>query len=210
MASNGFCTATGFVDTVSLLQGGYYTLMVDPQAATIGSQTIVLNDVPPDVTGSITPGGSPVTITTTTPGQNAVLTFSGTAGQRVSLQLSGTTFTGCIAVNNAIKKPDGTTLISSDLCAPSGFLDTAELPVTGTYSILIDPVGTTVGSETLLLNDVPADATASITPGGSPVTLSTTVAGQNGQATFSGSVNQRVSLNVTGVSITGVPTTGSQ
>jgi YD repeat-containing protein len=203
LASNGFCTPTGFVDTVTLLQGGYYTLMVDPQAATIGSQTIVLNDVPPDVTGSITPGGSPVTITTTTPGQNAVLTFSGTAGQRVSLQLSGSTFTGCIAVNNTIRKPDGTTLISSDLCAASGFLDTAELPVTGTYSILINPVGTTVGSETLLLNAVPADATASITPGGSPVTLTTTVAGQNGQATFSGSVNQRISLNVTGVSITG-------
>ncbi len=202
LASNGFCTATGFVDTVTLPVGGYYTLMVDPQGVTTGSQTVVLNDVPPDVTGSITPGGSPVTITTTIPGQNAALTFSGTAGQRVSLLISGSTFPGCIAVNNSIKKPDGTNLTSSNLCSPSEFLDTVTLPVTGTYSIFIDPVGAVVGSETLLLYDVPADATASITPG-TPVTLTTTVAGQNGLATFSGTANQRVSVDVTGVSITG-------
>ncbi len=203
LASANFCTATGFIDTVTLPVGGYYTLLVDPQGATTGSQTVVLHNVPPDVTGSITPGGSPVTVTTTTPGQNAVLTFSGTAGQRVSLVISGSTFSGCIAVTNTIKKPDGTNLISSNLCSPSEFIDTVTLPVTGTYSILINPVGTAVGSETLLLYDVPADATASITPGGAPVTLTTTVPGQNGVATFSGTANQRVSLNVTGVSITG-------
>lgn len=203
LASNGFCTTSGFVDTVTLTAGGYYTLLVDPQGTTTGSQTVVLNDVPPDVTGSINAGGSPVTITTTIPGQNAVLTFSGTAGQRVSLQLSDSTFTGCYAVNNAIRKPDGTTLTSSGLCGTSGFLDTVTLPVNGTYSILIDPVDATVGSQTLLLNDVPADATSSITPGGSPVTLTTTVAGQNGQATFTGTANQRISLNISGVSITG-------
>ncbi len=82
-------------------------------------------------------------------------------------------------------------------------METVTLPVTGTYSILINPVETAVGSETLLLYDVPADAMASITPGGAPVTLTTTVPGQNGIATFSGTANQRVSINVTGVSITG-------
>ncbi len=203
LASINLCTVAGFIDTVTLPVGGYYTLLVDPQGATTGSQTLVLNNVPPDVTGSITPGGSPVTVTTTTPGQNAVLTFNGSAGQRVSLLISGSTFPGCIAVNNAIKKPDGTNLTSSNLCSPSEFMDTVTLPVTGTYSIFIDPVGAAVGSETLLLYDVPADATASITPGGAPVTLTTTVPGQNGVATFSGTANQRVSINVTGVSITG-------
>ena len=203
LASNGFCSATGFVDTVVLPVAGYYTVFVDPNGETTGSQTVVLNDVPPDVTGSITPGGSPVTITTTTPGQNAVLTFSGTAGQRVSLKISGSTFTGCFAVFNTIRKPDGTTLTSAGLCSASAFFDTVALPVTGSYSILIDPAGAGVGSETLLLYDVPADVTASITPGGAPVTLTTTVAGQNGQATFNGTANQRVSLNVTGVSLTG-------
>lgn len=203
LASANFCTATGFIDTVTLAGGGYYTLLVDPQGATTGSQTVVLHNVPADVTGSITPGGSPVSITTTVPGQNAVLTFSGTAGQRVSLLISGSTFPGCIAVTNTIKKPDGTNLISSNLCSPSDFMETVTLPVTGTYSILVNPVGTAVGSETLLLYDVPADATASMTPGGAPVTLTTTVPGQNGVATFSGTANQRVSINVTGVSITG-------
>jgi YD repeat-containing protein len=203
LTSIGLCGATGFLDTVALPVTGTYTILIDPQETTFGTETLLLNDVPADVTASITPGGAAVTITTPTPGQNAVLTFNGTAGQRVSLQLSNSTFTGCYAVYNTIKKPDGTTLTSIALCGATGFLDTAALPVTGTYTILIDPQGTTFGSETLLLNDVPADVTASITPGGAAVTLTTTTPGQNGQATFAATANQRVTLNITGVTLTG-------
>ena len=203
LVSGGLCNATGFIDTVTLPTSGTYTLLIDPSGATTGSQTLLLNDVPADVTGTIVPGGSSVTITTTTPGQNANLTFSGTAGQRISLKLTNSTFTGCFAVNDIIKKPDATTLTSTGLCSSAGFVDTATLPTTGTYTIFIDPQGTTTGSQTLLLIDVPSDITGSITPGGSSVTLTTTVAGQNAQATFSGTANQRVSLKVTGVSYTG-------
>jgi len=44
--------------------------------------TLTLYDVAADVTGSITPGGSAVTVTISVPGQNAGVTFSGTAGRR--------------------------------------------------------------------------------------------------------------------------------
>ncbi len=193
----------GFIDALTLPVTGTYTILVDPQGSNIGSVTLTLYDVPADVAGPIVPGGPSVTVTTTAPGQNAILTFSGTAGQRVSLVVSNSTFSGCLAVTNTIKNPDGTTLTWINLCSSAGFIDTVTLPVTGTYTIVIDPQGLTIGNQTLLLVDVPPDVTSSITPGGPPVTLTTTVRGQNGRATFAGTSNQRISLNVTGVSLTG-------
>jgi YD repeat-containing protein len=203
LTSLDLCSASGFIDTAVLPTTGTYSILIDPQGTTTGSQTLTLYDVPADVTGTITPGGSSVTVTNTVPGQNGILTFSGTAGHQVSLRISNSTFTGCIGVTNTIKKPDGTNLTSASLCSAAGFFDTQVQPVTGTYTILIDPGTTNVGSETLLLYDVPADVTASITPGGASVTLTTTTPGQNGRATFDGTANQRVSLKVTGVSLTG-------
>jgi YD repeat-containing protein len=197
------CSASGFLDTVVLPVTGTYTILVDPQGATTGSQTLTLYDVPADVTGTITPGGAAVTVTTTVPGQNARLTFSGTASQRVSLQLSNTTFTGCLAVKDWILKPDGTTLTSETLCSAAGFIDAVTLPVSGTYTILVDPQATTTGSQTLALNDVPADVTGTITPGGAAVTVTTTVPGQNARLTFSGTASQRVSLQLSNTTFTG-------
>ncbi|HEX3251331.1 MAG TPA: PPC domain-containing protein, partial [Pyrinomonadaceae bacterium] len=204
LASSNYTTSSGgFIDVSTLPVTGTYTILVDPQESNVGSVTLTLYEVPPDTTGSITPGGAAVTVTTTTPGQNATLTFNGTAGQRVALVLTNSTYSGCLAVNDAIKKPDGTNLVSAYLCSASGYLDTVVLPVSGTYTILIDPVGTNVGSQTLTLIDVPADVVTTITPGGAPVTVATTSIGQTAFATFSGTANQRVSLKVSDATITG-------
>src|SRR6266511_4058152 len=203
LASTDLCGATGYIDTVVLPATGSYTILIDPAGMTTGSQTLVLNDVPADVTGTITPGGPAVTVTTTTPGQNAGLTFDGVAGQRVSLQISSSTFTGCLTVSDTIKKPDGTNLASTSLCGATGYIDTVVLPATGTYTILIDPAGMTTGSQTLVLNDVPADVTGTITPGGPAVTVTTTTPGQNASLTFDGVAGQRVSLQISSSTFTG-------
>ena len=204
LTSSTFINSSGgFVDVATLPVTGTYTILVDPQGSNVGSVTLTLYDVPADTTGSITAGGSAVTIATTVPGQNSLLTFTGNAGQRVALVLSNSTFSGCLAVTDTIRKPDGTSLISTNLCSASGFVDTVALPVTGSYTILIDPRGVTVGNQTLTLIDVPSDVVTSITPGGSPVTLTVTTAGQRGQATFSGTANQRISLKVSDLNVTG-------
>src|SRR5205814_10073064 len=78
-----------------------------------------------------------------------------------------------------------------------GYIDAQTLPATGTYAIRVDPWDTTVGSVTLTLYDVPADATGTITVGTSAVTLTTTVPGQNAKPTFSGTANQQVSVALT-------------
>ncbi len=179
-------------DVPALPLTGTYTILVDPLDTGVGSLTMALSSAA-DVVGTLTPDGPPATLTTTSPGQNAKATFSGTAGQRVSLKITGVTVSGTY-VN--LNKPDGTNLASVFVGAGGGFMDTETLPVTGTYSILVDPSDVQTGSATLTLYKVPADASRSITPGGASVTVTTTVPGQNARLSFSATAGQKVSLGL--------------
>jgi hypothetical protein len=204
-AVNFVASGGAFINTQTLPTTGAYSILINPQGSNIGSATLTLNDVSADVISTITPGGSPVTVTTTSVGQNAQVTFDGNSDQRVSLKISGVTFTGGNGyVDVYIKKPDGTTLASSSFINSSGgFIDTKTLPVTGTYTILVDPQGTNVGSVTLTLYDVPANVSGPIVPGGSSVSVTLTTPGQNAELGFTGTTNQRVFLRINGVSVTG-------
>lgn len=197
-------TSSGFIDTQTLAASGTHTILVDPTDACTGSLTLTLYDVAADTTGSITPGGSAITVTSTTPGQNNILTFSGTANQRISLKMSSGSWTNgnFNGVQVYIKKPD-TTNLANLLLVNSGFIDLQILPTTGTYTILTDPNNSTYGSITLTLYEVAADTTGSITPDGSAVSVSNTSQGQNNILTFSGTTDQKVSVKVTSSSYTG-------
>jgi RHS repeat-associated protein len=186
-----------FVDVKTLAQTGTYTIIYFPGSQT-GSLTFTLYDVPPDPSSAITPGGAPVTLATTTPGQDMKLTFSGTQGRRISLLTSGVTWTNGCCQTLKILNPDGSTLVDS-YDYPNRFVDVVTLPQTGTYTIIYDPVSQT-GSLTFTLYDVSPDPSSAITPGGAPVTLTTTTPGQNMKLTFSGSVGQRISLLTSGAS----------
>ncbi len=201
-----FGTSGGFVDTKTLPVSGTYTILVDPQLADVGSATLTLYDVPPDVTAPITPGGQPVTVSMgPVPGQNAVLSFSGTAGRRIALSMSNVTIgtSSCCSARVSIANPDGSTLVyATPVGRNGGFIDAKLLPVNGTYTILVDPQGTDLGSMTLTLYDVPADLTGSITIGGGPVSLTLgPVPGQNAMLGFDGAAGQRVTLRLTNVTI---------
>jgi YD repeat-containing protein len=200
----GFCCGVGsgsFFDTLTLPATGTYTIFIDLTGASTGSMTLTLYNVPPDVTSTITPGGPSVTVSTTTPGQNANVTFSGTAGQRISLSISG------VKVNASwtdvyIRNPDGTTLASkAGFCcgvdSGGAFFDPLTLPATGTYTIFIDLTGTSTGTMSLTLYDVPADVTGTITIGGPAVNVTITTPGQNGSRTFNGNASQQVTVRVT-------------
>ena len=141
------------------------------------------------------PGGAAVPVTINTPGQNARLTFNGTAGQKVSLVMSGVTITGSYVY---IKKPDGTDLASVYTRVNDGlFIDGQTLPVTGTYSIFIDPASSYTGNLTFTLYDA-SEVISPISPNGTPVTI-TTVPGQNAKLNFNGPAGQQVSLDLTNV-----------
>jgi RHS repeat-associated protein len=201
-----FGTSGGFVDAVTLPQDGTYTILIDPQGTATGSASMTLASVPADATASITPGGSPVTLTTTVAGQNGSLTFSGTSGQRISLDVDSVTFSGssCCSATVALLAPDGSTLVPANYIGTltSGeVIDATPLPQTGTYTLVVDPQGQSTGSARFTLYNVPSDTGGTITPGGSPVTVTISTPGQNGTLTFSGSQNQRISLNIDQVSL---------
>ena len=195
----------GYLDTVSLLTTGVYTVVVDPATPATGSVTLTLYNVPADASGSITPGGAAVTVTTATPGQNASLTFSGTSGHRISLLGSSSSFPnltfGC-ELTLRIKNPDGSTLVGDTCMESGGYMDVTTLPANGTYTITLDPGSYATGSITLTLYDVPADLSGTVTASGASVTMTITTPGQNGAVTFSGTSGERISLVGTSATFT--------
>jgi len=197
-SSTLFVSGGGFIDTRTLPVSGTYTLLVDPGSSSTGGTQVTIYSVPDDATADVTPGGAPVTLTTTTPGQNAVATFAGTAGRRVSLNLSSVTMS---QVRVSILSPDGSTLAPPQLAGTGGgFVDVRTLPATGTYRIVLDPQVTATGQARLTLYDVPADPSLSVTVGGPGALVSTPVPGQNATVTFQATAGQALTVRLTGSS----------
>src|SRR5262249_28003653 len=159
---------SNFIEVLKLTVSGTYTVFLNPFSNDTGSVTFTLYDVPPDVTGTITPNGSSVTVNLPTPGQNAKLTFSGTAGQKVSLKSDGTT---CATVS--ILKPDGVTLFSQTGACSNAFVDAQNMPVTGTYTVFVDPDRANTGNFTLTLYTF-VDILETVTPSGPAKTANIT------------------------------------
>lgn len=190
-----------YFDRTSLPSTGTYTVLVDPSSTMTGSMTLTLYDVV-DVTGPITPGGASVNAVLTTPGQNAEYTFAGNAGQNISLSMSGITISLSVV---AIKKPDGTTLTQTGgISTSSAFIDRTSLPISGTYTIQINPSTYYVGNMTLTLHDL-VDVGASLAINDPAAPVSITLPGQLANLTFSGTASQQVTVRITG-NTTGVIT----
>lgn len=186
-----FGTNGSFIDATTLPLTGTYTVAIDPESTATGSAALTLYDVPPDVTGTITPGGGPVTTTVGTPAQNAVYSFAATQGQQVSIRMSNSTFSSGWLT---LYRSDGSEVALTSFS--TGFIDTQTLDA-GTYTIEVDPSDASTGSAVLTLFDVPQDVSGAITPGGPPVTATTGTAGQNAGYTFPATAGQRVSLRIT-------------
>jgi YD repeat-containing protein len=202
VAPTSFGTGGAVIDTQVLPTSGTYAILVDPSGAYIGNATLTLYNQA-DVIGSITIDGAAVTTPAlTVPGRRARYTFTGTAGQWVNLGLSTVTITSSTL---SMLNPDGTTLVSTSIGTGGGSLDpTTALPTTGTYTIVVDPVGTYTGSMTLTLSSA---LTGSVTLDGASVPISLTRIGQTARYTFSGTSGQWVSLGLTAVMLTNATVT---
>jgi hypothetical protein len=113
-----------------------------------------------DITRSITPNGSPQTVTTTISGQKARLILSAALGQIATVQLSNNTM-GSVTVS--LLNPNGTTLASSSSNATTFSLTPSRLQLSGAYAVLIQSNGTNVGSLTVgvSVTDLPSRPTGS-------------------------------------------------
>ena len=202
LASLTLGTNGGFIDAVNLPLNGTYSIVVDPQSTNVGDATLTLHALPPDTTAAITLGGAPVTVGSTSPGQNATASFAGAVGDIVSLEISDVTVgtSVCCSTKVTLLRPDGRTLATTTVGTNGGFLDAVALPLTGAYTIMVDPQGALTGNATLLLHDVPGDATAAGALG-STTNVATTVPGQNARVTFAGVAGGRVSVEITDVTV---------
>jgi hypothetical protein len=144
--------------------------------------------------GTIVPGGSPVTVSVTTAGQTGVVTFTGMAGETLSLRAANWTFPAdggtTLQVEGGTSQPIGPTGTLNGTGVVT--LEPIVLPSAGQYSVVIDPSGLgDVGSVQLTLTDI-----GSVTPGGAAVTVSVGTAGQVGAVSFQGTAGELVGVQV--------------
>lgn len=140
-----------------------------------------------------------MTVTIPSANDNGRFTFSGTAGERVSLNVTNVSIWFSYL---SFERADGSNLGGYEAVFSSGkFIGPITLPVTATYTIVIDPWGDATGSLTMSLAEVPADATGTVTLG-QPQTVTLGSPGQNARLTFTGTQNQRVFVHVSSVNLT--------
>jgi hypothetical protein len=191
-----FAYAGAVVDAQVLPTSGIYAILIDPELSYTGHAKLALYNAP-DLTGTIMMDQVVVTPTLTVPGQRALYTFNGTAGQWVNLGLTGVSIASSTV---SMLKPDGTKLASTTIGPSGGSLDPdMALPETGTYTIVVDPVGNYTGSMTLALS---SPVTGTIALDGAPVTVSLNKPGKTARYTFNGQAGQWVSLGLTSVGLT--------
>jgi hypothetical protein len=185
-----------FVDAAELPATGTYTIAVT--AARTGTADVRLHDVSTHVFGSLVGGGEPTTVTTTKPGQNAVLAFSTTAGSVHRIALTSSTIAaGTMAVRGA----DGTAVAATSFGPGAKVLATRALPA-GDYTVLIDPARSNVGSVTVALATLAADAPIRIEAGGPPVSAGWGTADEQLGLIFDAEAGDRVSVLVTEYDLT--------
>jgi len=149
-------------------------------------------------TGRITVNGPTVAASILTANKNGLMVFDGVAGQRVSLGFSSVVNLTQFAVT--AYRPDGVAMTTPVLYGTGGgSLDVPVLPMTGTYTIFLDPVSTYTGSLTVTAS---TELTGTVTPGGAAVPIAMTRVGQNARYTFSGTAGNTVSLQLSAVTIT--------
>ncbi|WJI14311.1 IPT/TIG domain-containing protein [Pseudoxanthomonas winnipegensis] len=128
---------------------GTYSATVSPPSD--GDRTMSFKStLSADVTGTLAVNTAKA-LSVTRRGQNGRLTFSGTAGQSLMLQVTGqTTNPTSRDVYYSVYNPDGTYL-NSTYGQTSASLPLEQLPVTGTYTVFVDPYyGETVSANLLL------------------------------------------------------------
>ncbi|MGQ0557707.1 MAG: beta strand repeat-containing protein [Nitrospiraceae bacterium] len=155
---------------------------------------VVTTDV--QYTGRITVDGPTVNASITTANKTGLMVFDGTAGQRLGLGFSNMTVP---VVFVSVYRPDGVVMGPPvSIGSSGGGIDLAVLPMTGTYTILLDPYLNYTGNLTATLS---TELTGTITPGGAAVPISITRIGQNARYTFAGTAGQTVSAGLTAVTI---------
>ena len=185
---------------------GIYHVEVDPHEQATGSIDLLHFRVPPDETGTLTPG-VPSLVTLAVIGQSAHRTFTGTAGQTVVLDFADN------AINVArllLFAPSGQQLLQEEYVDGDHDSLRVRLPQTGTYRLTFAPFREgTEGTVTTTLWVAPPDDAGAIAFGAAPQTL-TLAPAQRGARTFTIAAPRVITLRVTGNTLPGSTTSRSR
>jgi RHS repeat-associated protein len=133
----------------------------------------------------------------------ALRLVDGKAGKRMSMTLSESTIaSGTVS----IWSPSGTQLVSASFSKSGGFIETAALPVTGTYTVLLSP-GASAGSAKLTSYEPEDISGGSIIPAataeGTTQHVAISTPGQNARYSVTMSAGEKVALRTNKSEFTG-------
>ncbi|TVR59788.1 MAG: hypothetical protein EA422_14680 [Gemmatimonadales bacterium] len=176
-----------FTDLLVLQTTGEYQIEIVPTSEAGVDARITLWEVPLDAKAETFIDGEPAVVVIDTPGQNAFVTFNGAVGDSITLQVIRTF--GC--TDYELRAPSGDAFwIRFDCGNP--FSDLLVLTETGTWTLVVDPRGSTVGQGTVYVRSVPPDAEGVAMIGGERVELAITAPAQNARVWFDGQASQQV------------------
>ena len=180
-------------------------ISVETPAGTATTSSYLWVPPPPYVSANVEttdlmPLNTPTQLAVATAGKIALRGFEGVAGESVSFEISGRT---AGLTTYSVYSPYGG-LVSSTFTS-NGFVDSAGLPYTGTYTFVMDPLSSQTGTATITLHHY-LDQTAVMPTDGTPVSVGITEAGQSARMHFAGAAGDRFSVYVRDVTITGCQT----
>lgn len=175
----------------------YVVRFIQSSSYTVSFNALLSRDIE---AGNLLPGAAPLNLTTIFPGQNGRFTFNATAGQSFNLTITGNTMPITSSKTVWIYKPSsgGSEWASYSLGSALAVFNLNNLPETGTYTILIDPLGLDKGSISLQLQ---SDATGILAVEGS--TVVSLPVGQYGRYTFTAEAGKAYGFGVTGLNFSG-------
>jgi len=178
------------IDLGALPASGVYAVTLVPQGGSIGqvtfrliagaSDTLVIDDPPKTLTLEAA--------------QNGRYTFSGVAGDLLGLGVSASSYTDSYGPQLTILKPDGSSLWSGSPGRNPANWQLPQLPLTGTYTLAVQPSGVGTASLTILFSHW---ITGTVATDGTATTYQTARVGQAGRYTFTGVAGQRFTMQVT-------------
>src|SRR5205814_1516175 len=151
---------TAFHDVFTLPVTGTYTMVVDPRDQQTGTITFLLAPVPADTAAPAPP--DTYTGRATGGDGNSLRAFAGAAAQKLTLHASNNTYAG--GVDLVVRDHNRTFVPAQSVFGPTAFHDVFTLPVTGTYTMVVDPRDQQTGTITFLLAEVPAGVAAPAPP----------------------------------------------
>jgi hypothetical protein len=183
-------SVNSLIDTTTLTQTGTYVINIDPRGTASGSITFKAWTVPADLDLPLTLDGTAVTAAIASPGQNATLRFQASAGQRIQVQGSGATMDAAWSLTN----PDGSAIASfgPPWTSTNSTVGATTLTQTGTYTVTLDPAGTTTGSVTFKAWALLPDLDLGALPTDGSTTNASNASGQNLTASFTGTQGKSV------------------